>query len=237
MSCTFCDLIQGAAEVSVCYEDAEALAFMDIQPVNAGHVLVVPRKHYESMLDVPPDVGAHLFSVTMRLANAVRRVTRCEGMNLVVNDGVAAGQDVFHYHVHIIPRRQGDGFGIELPFSGSEMPDRTVLDMTAARILAAFQDPMRGGGAGGGGAERMDAAAAQGVSQAEDVQAAMRADRAPATESWRERDREWVAQIPVHREAVSARSARGEGESLARGAVRAAEGAHGELVRDADGTL
>ena len=96
---------------------------------------------------------------------------------------------------------------------------------------------MRGGGAGGGGAERMEAADAQGASQEEDVRAAMRADRAPTTDSWRERDREWVAQIPVHREPVSARDARGEGEPLARGTVRAAEGAHGELVRDVDGTL
>lgn len=158
MSCTFCDLIQGAAEVSVCYEDGEAIAFMDIQPVNAGHVLVVPRQHYESLLDVPQELGAHLFNVTMRLANAVRHVTGSEGMNLVVNSGVAAGQDVFHYHVHIIPRRKGDGFDIELPFSGSEMPDRTVLDMTAARILAAMQDPMRkaGGSPKGGGSAEED---------------------------------------------------------------------------------
>ncbi|MBA3891114.1 MAG: HIT family protein, partial [Gemmatimonadaceae bacterium] len=153
MSCIFCDLIQGAAEVSVCYEDAEAIAFMDIQPVNAGHVLVVPRQHYESLLDVPPELGAHLFNVTMRLANAVKRVTGCEGMNLVVNSGVAAGQDVFHYHVHIIPRTKGDGFNIELPFSGSGMPGRTQLDMTAARILGAMRDPMRSaaGGSGAGG--------------------------------------------------------------------------------------
>src|SRR4051795_11010654 len=72
--CTFCDLIQGAAEVSVCHEDADSIAFMDIQPVNAGHVLVVPRAHYNSLLDVPPEIGVHLFQVTMRLAGAIRRV-------------------------------------------------------------------------------------------------------------------------------------------------------------------
>ena len=62
--CTFCNLIRGAAEVSVCFEDADAIAFMDTQPVNAGHVLVVPRAHYESLLDVPADLGVHLFRVT-----------------------------------------------------------------------------------------------------------------------------------------------------------------------------
>jgi histidine triad (HIT) family protein len=116
--CTFCDLIHGAAEVSVCHEDSDAIAFMDIQPVNHGHVLVVPREHYESLLDVPEQIGLHLFQVTMRLANAVRHVTGCNDLNIVVNSGVAAGQDEPHYHVHNIPRRHGDGFDIPLPFNG-----------------------------------------------------------------------------------------------------------------------
>lgn len=129
--------------MSACYEDADAVAFMDIQPVNAGHVLVVPREHYESLVDVPRELGVHLFDVTMRVAAAVKRVTQCEGMNLIVNSGAAAGQDEFHYHVHIIPRRKSDGFDVPLPFDASEMPDRTLLDATAARISAALRDPIR----------------------------------------------------------------------------------------------
>ena len=141
--CTFCDLIQGAAEVSVCHEDADSIAFMDIQPVNVGHVLVVPRAHYNSLLDVPAELGMHLFRVTMRLAGAIRKVTGCEDLNIVVNSGDAAGQDEPHYHVHIIPRRHGDGFDINLPFAGSQMPDRTVLDATAVQLIAAMRDPMK----------------------------------------------------------------------------------------------
>ena len=141
--CIFCDLIQGAAEVSICYEDAEAIAFMDIQPVNPGHVLVVPRHHYEGLHDLPRDLGMHLLEVAMRLASVVKTATECPGMNMVVNSGAAAGQDVFHYHVHLIPRREGDGFDIPLPFPGSEMPDRTLLDAMAARIIAVLRDPMR----------------------------------------------------------------------------------------------
>jgi histidine triad (HIT) family protein len=150
--CTFCDLIKGAAEVSVCHEDADSIAFMDIQPVNSGHVLVVPRAHYNSLLDVPPEIGVHLFQVTMRLAGAIRRVTGCDDMNIVVNSGAAAGQDEPHYHVHIIPRRVDDGFEINLPFSGSAMPDRTLLDAMAVQLIAAMRDPMKvsGGVAGGG---------------------------------------------------------------------------------------
>ncbi len=142
--CTFCDLIRGAAEVSICHEDADAIAFMDIQPVNNGHVLVVPREHYESLLDVPQEIGMHLFQLTMRIANAVRQVTGSDDLNIVVNNGKAAGQDEPHYHVHIIPRRAGDGFDIPLPFNGSQMPDRTLLDAYAARIGAALRDPMKG---------------------------------------------------------------------------------------------
>ena|SRR5579862_4474389 len=141
--CTFCDLIKGSAEVSVCYEDPDAIAFMDIQPVNPGHVLVVPRAHYESFLDVPPELGVHLFRVTMRLAGAVRRVIRSDDLNIVVNSGAAAGQDEPHYHVHIIPRRPHDGFDIPLPFPDSVMPDRTMLDAVAVRIIAELRDPMR----------------------------------------------------------------------------------------------
>jgi histidine triad (HIT) family protein len=141
--CTFCDLIHGAAEVSVCYEDAIAMAFMDIQPVNAGHILVVPKQHYESLVDLPHDVAMHLFEVTMRLGPVVRKVSGAEGTNIVVNSGAAAGQDVFHYHVHLIPRRPNDGFEISLPFEGSAMPERERLDATAARIIAALRDPLR----------------------------------------------------------------------------------------------
>ncbi len=141
--CIFCDIIHGAAEVSVCYEDSTAIAFMDIPPVNAGHVLVVPRRHYESFLDLPPDVGRHLFDVAMRLGPVIRNVSGAEGMNLVVSSGAAAGQDVYHFHVHLIPRRAGDGFDVPLPFAGSQMPPREQLDAAAARIISALRDPMR----------------------------------------------------------------------------------------------
>jgi histidine triad (HIT) family protein len=68
-----------------------------------------------------------------------------EGMNLVVSSGAAAGQDVYHFHIHLIPRRHGDGFDVPLPFPGSEMPDRTILDAMAARIIASLRDPVKRG--------------------------------------------------------------------------------------------
>src|SRR6476646_10272425 len=72
--CSFCDLMRGSAEVSMCYEDADVVAFMDVQPVNAGHVLVVPRKHYEGLDDIPHQLAMHLFEVAMELAPVVKQV-------------------------------------------------------------------------------------------------------------------------------------------------------------------
>lgn len=140
--CTFCDIIHGAAEVSVCYEDATTLAFMDIQPVNPGHVLVAPKAHHESLLDLPAALAAELFAVATKLAPIVRAASRADGLNLVVSSGAAAGQDVYHFHIHLIPRVKADGFDIALPFPGSQIPDRTSLDAMAARIIASLRDPM-----------------------------------------------------------------------------------------------
>ncbi len=123
--------------------DATAMAFMDIQPVNLGHTLVVPKKHYESLSDIPRDVAMYLFDVAMTLAPVIQRASGSDDMNVVVNSGHQAGQNVFHYHVHLIPRRAGDNFEIALPFEGSTMPDRTFLDAMAARIIAGLRDPAR----------------------------------------------------------------------------------------------
>ena len=141
--CPFCDLIQGAAEVSVCYEDAMAIAFMDIQPVNDGHVLVVPREHYERLEDVPSDVGRHLYDVTIKLIPAIQRVTGLHDLNIVVNSGPRRGRTCSTTTSTSSPRREGDGFDVPLPFAAAEMPPRERLEALAARIIADLRDPMR----------------------------------------------------------------------------------------------
>ena len=143
MHCPFCDIIRGAGEVSVCYEDAVSMAFMDIQPVNDGHVLVVPREHYARLEDLPRALGLHLYQVATQLIPVVQQVAGTRDMNIVVNSGSLAGQDVHHFHVHLIPRCPDDGFDVPLPFPGSAMPHRQRLDALAARIIATLRDPMR----------------------------------------------------------------------------------------------
>jgi len=229
-TCTFCDIVHGAGEVSLCYEDSDALAFMDIQPVNAGHVLVVPRTHYEGLADVPRQLTMHLFDIAVQVADVVRQVTGCDDMNIVVNSGEAAGQDVLHYHVHVIPRRTGDGFDVPLPFGGSEMPDRTQLDAMAARLIAALRDPMRdgggGGGGGGGSGSRRDA-------ESERTSSATRHDAGAI----RARAVERVAPIATVREVPVMRSTTVHRDDVADAVPRRRwavpyEGPHGELRTD-----
>lgn len=232
--------------MSICHEDADAIAFMDIQPVNNGHVLVVPREHYESLLDVPQEIGMHLFQVTMRIANAVRTVTGCDDMNIVVNSGKAAGQDEPHYHVHIIPRREGDGFDIPLPFNGSEMPDRTLLDAYAARVGAALRDPMRAaksGSSSGEGRQTTEASTASdsGAGEAATGASAAGARRATAPRMKAiTRGEERVVALPTFDEAEEPVLADAPVASRKAGQWWMEEGPHGELryeeqaeVRDA----
>jgi histidine triad (HIT) family protein len=143
-SCVFCDIVCGTTQSSIVYEDSSVVAFMDIQPVNQGHVLVVPRVHAAHLADLDAETGAQLFQVGMALSGAIRQSgVRCEGVNLFLADGEAAGQEVFHVHLHVIPRFGGDGFGFRFPAGYHTLPERRELDAVAAdirRILEVERD-------------------------------------------------------------------------------------------------
>lgn len=139
-TCVFCDIIHGAAPASVVYADDYTMAFMDIQPVNPGHLLVVPRAHAACLAELDDETGARLFRLAMKLAEAVRSSDiRCEGVNLVLADGAAAGQEVFHIHLHVIPRFIGDGFGFRFGRHYHQLPERHALDGVAAGIRHALE--------------------------------------------------------------------------------------------------
>jgi histidine triad (HIT) family protein len=129
--CLLCRLIMRQTEVSMVHEDPCTVAFMDIRPVQPGHMLVVPRIHAPFLADLDPDHGAQLFLVAQLAAEALRRSTlRCEGVNLFLADGEAAGQEIFHVHLHVFPRFAGDGFGLRFPPDYAVRP-RIELDATA----------------------------------------------------------------------------------------------------------
>jgi histidine triad (HIT) family protein len=134
-SCVFCDIVHGESPVSVVYTDDRVVAFMDIQPVNPGHLLVVPRAHAAYLAELSGGTGGHLFEVGMKLAAAVRRSgVRCEGVNVFLADGEEAGQEIFHVHLHVIPRYGGDGFGFRFSPGYYHLPERAALDEVAERI-------------------------------------------------------------------------------------------------------
>lgn len=140
-SCVFCDIVCGSSPASIVYTGDLAVAFMDTRPINAGHLLIVPRTHAACLSELDKATGGHLFQIAMRLAEAVRQSgTRCEGVNLFLADGEPAGQDVFHVHLHLVPRFRGDGFGFRFGPGYSQPPDRIALDKVAERIRRVLGD-------------------------------------------------------------------------------------------------
>jgi histidine triad (HIT) family protein len=137
--CVFCRLIARELEASVVYEDRRTVALMDIRPVTSGHVLVIPRAHSPSLADLDPADGAQMFRVAQLTAAALRHSgLRNAGVNLWLADGAAAGQDVFHVHLHVFPRFEGDGFGLRLPPDYAVRP-RAELDATASALREAWR--------------------------------------------------------------------------------------------------
>jgi len=108
---------------------------MDIQPVNAGHVLVIPNRHASRLAEMPERDGSEVFRVAQRIAAALQRSgIRCQGINLSLADGEAAGQEVFHVHLHVFPRFEGDGFAIKVGKRYPAKPERDELDRQAELI-------------------------------------------------------------------------------------------------------
>jgi histidine triad (HIT) family protein len=105
--CVFCDIIAGAVSAHVVFEDADTMAFLDRAPLMPGHVLVVPRTHMETLGELPPPQVGPLFETVQRIATAVESGMRADGTFLAIN--IRISQSVPHLHVHIVPRRKGDG--------------------------------------------------------------------------------------------------------------------------------
>ncbi|MDH5376057.1 MAG: HIT family protein [Candidatus Bathyarchaeota archaeon] len=105
--CTFCEILKNEKTASYVYEDNRTIAILDIRPINEGHTLVIPKKHYENLYEIPDEEVAYLFKIVKKVASAVKKVTNADGKSIFQNNGRAAGQVIFHVHVHIIPRYEG----------------------------------------------------------------------------------------------------------------------------------
>ncbi|HEY8862671.1 MAG TPA: HIT domain-containing protein [Candidatus Dormibacteraeota bacterium] len=135
--CIFCEILKGTSPASFTYQDDTVVAFMDVQPITRGHMLVVPRAHAELMSDVEETVAMRSFRVARQLGALVRTTLGAAGVNLFVADGEAAFQDIPHFHVHVIPRYPKDGFGLTFPSTYSKLPSRAELETIAEAIRAA----------------------------------------------------------------------------------------------------
>ena len=110
-SCLFCEIAARRIAASVVYEDDDIMAFLDINPLAPGHVLLITKAHCETLLDVPRNTFSALFYVAQKIAAAQIKVVGAEGVNWLQNSGTAAGQEIFHFHIHLIPRMVDDGLG------------------------------------------------------------------------------------------------------------------------------
>ena len=136
--CVFCAIVARDAPASIVYEDEIACSFLTIGPVNPGHLLVIPKQYTPSLANLDEETGMHLFKVIMQMAKALRYSgLQCEGINLFLADGEAAFQDVFHVHMHVFPRFQGDSFKVDANWEIK--PSREELDEIAKRIKRANQ--------------------------------------------------------------------------------------------------
>jgi len=135
-ACVFCGIVAGREPAHRVYEDERTVAFMDIFPVTDGHTLLIPKAHSSNLLDAAPEDLEPLISHSRRLAHALRRVFAPDGIGVFQLNGAAAGQTIFHYHMHLIPRMAGDPLEIHSRRAG----DPARLAENARRLAEALAD-------------------------------------------------------------------------------------------------
>ena len=139
--CVFCAIVAGDGPASTILVEPGLTAFMDIRPVTAGHLLIVPNRHAVSLVELSDDERSAMFNAATGLAERLRTSgIPCDGVNLFLADGEAAGQEVFHVHLHVIPRSAGDGFTLDAEAWRRTPPTRAELDAQARRIAGAASD-------------------------------------------------------------------------------------------------
>ncbi len=135
--CVFCQIIAGESPGSIFYEDEVVIGLMTIGPITRGHAMIIPKKHTADLSELDEGTGRHIWTIAQRTSAAIRESgVRCEGVNLFLADGMAAFQDVFHVHLHVIPRYAGDSFKIIADWE--EKPEREELDQVSQQIKTAY---------------------------------------------------------------------------------------------------
>lgn len=137
-ACIFCRIAQGQAPAEIIYQDQDTVAFLDVRPSSPGHTLVICQDHHQNLHHIPEAALTAVARTSQRVARAIQRTLEPDGLRVAQFNGAAAGQTVFHYHVHLVPVRQGQGRGIH----GREAADPASLEAMAAQLREAIQDPL-----------------------------------------------------------------------------------------------
>ena len=132
-NCVFCKIMAKQIPASVVHEDERTLAFMDLGQVNPGHVLVAAKAHAENLYELSDADAAAVFRAAARVARAIRSAFAPEGLSVYQANGKAAGQTVYHFHMHLVPRYENDGMNLSWPVKN---PPREQLEANAAKIRA-----------------------------------------------------------------------------------------------------
>jgi histidine triad (HIT) family protein len=134
--CIFCKIVAGEIPCTKVFEDDATLSFMDIMPLNKGHLLVIPKEHYNTIIEVEPDLYGHLYSVACKISKAVQAALNPDGINIMQLNGRAANQVVPHVHIHVAPRWHGDGLTISAwePVPGNMEEIAKVADAIRSKL-------------------------------------------------------------------------------------------------------
>lgn len=126
--CIFCKLANGDIPTNAVYEDDVVKAIFDLSPASKGHIIILPKKHFDDIFSMDEESAAHVFKIAAKLAKAVKKALNCDGLNILQNNGEIAGQTVFHFHIHIIPRYENDS--VKLGWIPGKITKDEVKDMT-----------------------------------------------------------------------------------------------------------
>ncbi|MCL6572537.1 MAG: HIT family protein [Bacillus sp. (in: Bacteria)] len=131
--CIFCKIVNGEIPAAKVFENEHVVAFLDLSQVTKGHTLVIPKTHRENLFELTPDIARNFFEVVPSIANALKREFSPVGLNAINNNGEQAGQSVFHYHMHLIPRYgKGDGFGAVWKNNQSDYTPQKLQEMATS---------------------------------------------------------------------------------------------------------
>lgn len=134
-NCIFCKIANGEIPAATLYEDEDFRVILDLGPASKGHALILPKAHASNIYEMPDELAGKAMILAKKMAGALTKALECDGFNIVQNNGECAGQTVFHFHMHLIPRYEGDQVGITwTPGSLTEEDKEEILSKVQAEL-------------------------------------------------------------------------------------------------------